>query len=151
MDDTLEDLVAKIRRRPCAIDQLRDEAKKLPELVDTIRALAAFAKSLAPEAKYWIQGERYVLYPNFVAFTVRHKRSHHLTITLRGNIGEFDGFSELPLKEGRAGSYADCNLRSPKELAAAAAYIQRAYQIYQRGGARVRKKIVKTEVPVSKR
>lgn len=131
----------------CAIEQLEDEAAFLPELAGTIKALATFAKTLIPESKYRKERERFVLRPcAFVTFTVRHKRSQHLTITLRGNLGEFAVARELPLKNGRASAYAECNLRSPNGLAAAAAYIQRACEIYERGRSRILKKPVITEV-----
>ena len=132
---------------PCAIDQLRREAQSLPELVDTTMALAMYAKALVPNSKYVKEGERYVLRPdNFVTFTVRHKRSHHVTLTLRGFIGEFAIAPELALKSGRANAYAECNLSTPSGLAAAAAYIQRACELLKRGSRRTLKKPVKTEV-----
>lgn len=134
---------------PCAIDQLRKEAQLLPELADTTMALAKYAKTLIPNAKYVKEGERYVLRPeNFVTFTVRHKRSQHVTLTLRGFLGEFEIAQELPLKSGRANAYAECNLKNPNGLSAAAAYIQRACQLLKRGARRTLKKPVKTEVPL---
>ena len=134
----------------CAIDQLKKEAQFLPTLADTIMALARYAKTLLPNSKYIKEGERYVLRPDpFVTFTVRHKRRHHVTITLRGFIGEFEIAPELPLKNGRAQVYSECNLRNPNGLAAAAAYIQRACQLLNRGPSRTLKKPVKTEVPLS--
>ena len=150
MNDSLEELYEEVQRISCALNALREEAKQLPDLADVIVALATFGKALDPGAKYRKEGERYVLRPNtFVTFTVRYKRSHHLTITLRGNLSEFETAQELPLKNGRAGAYSECNLSSPKQLAAAAAYIQRAYQLCKRGAGRVHKKPVKTEVPVN--
>ncbi len=130
----------------CAIDQLGEEAKFLPELTGTINALAAFAKTLIPGSMYRKEGERFVLRPcAFATFTVRRKRSHHLTITLRGNIGEFAVERELPLINDRGSAYASCNLRSPDGLAAAAGYIKRACEIYNRGRTRILKKPVITE------
>ena len=131
----------------CAIGQLKEEAQFLPELSESIIALAKYAKALLPNSKYVKEGERYVLRPhNFVTFTVRHKRNNHVTISLRGFLGEFEVAPELPLKSGRATSYAECNLRSPNGLAAAAAYIQRACQLLNRGPSRILKKPVKTEL-----
>jgi len=134
---------------PCAIDQLKKDAQFLPDLADTIVALAKYGKTLFPNSKYIKEGERYVLRPhNFVTFTVHHTRSHHVRITLRGFIGEFAIASELPLKSGRAQAYAECILSNPNGLAAAAAYIQRACQLLNRGPRRTLKKQVKTEVPL---
>ena len=133
----------------CAIDQLRSEAHLLPDLAETIMALAKYAKSLVPNATYAKEGERFVLRPdNFVTFTVRHRRSHHVTLTLRGFLGEFDIAPELQLKSGRANVYAECNLNNPNGLAAAATYIQRACQLFNRGSRRTLKKPVRTEVPL---
>jgi len=150
MNDPLDDLYEEVQRVPCSLDALRAEAELLPELAEIIGALAAFGKALDPGSKYWKQGERYVLHPNkFVTFTVRHKRSRHLTISLRGNLSEFEAAQELTLKEGRAGAYSECNLTSSKQLAAAATYIQRAYQLCKRGSSRVRKGSVKIEIPLN--
>lgn len=150
MKDPLDEIYEEVQRVPCSLAELRAEAKLLPELADVIGALATFGKALDPNSKYWKQGERHVLHPNkFVTFTVRYKRSRHLTITLRGNLSEFETVQELTLKEGRAGAYAECNLSSPKQLAAAAMYIQRAYQLCKRGPGRARKTPVRTEIPLN--
>ncbi len=150
MKDPLDELYDEVQRVPCSLDALRAEAKLLPELADVIGALAAFGKALDPGAKYWKQGERHVLHPNkFVTFTVRYRRSRHLTITLRGNLSEFEAAQELTLKEGRAGAYSECKLSSSKQLAAAATYIQRAYQLCKRGSSRVRKAPIRTEIPLN--
>ena len=83
--------------------------------------------------------------PNFVTFTIRHKQKRHLTISLRGNPSEFDVSPDLSLKEGRAGAYSECNVTSPRQLAAATAYVQRAYELYKRGASRVRRKVTRRD------
>ncbi len=151
MGISLEELLRQIEKQPDAIEKLFIEAKKLPQLEDVIRALAIFARSLTPKGKFYKEGERFVLYPNFVAFTPRHKRKKQVSISLRGNVKEFENQSVLPLKNGRAGSYSECVLNNPKQLAAAAAYIQHAYELYQEGSSRTRKAVIKTKVPISEK
>lgn len=144
----LEVFLSEIDRRPDDIEELFAALKHLPELEDCVRALARFARALAPGSKYYHDGDRYVLYPNFVAFTPRYKRAHHVTIELRGSPKEFAELDGLCIKGARADSYSKCDFRRPAHLAAVTAYIRRAHELYGRGAARKRSRPETREVVV---
>lgn len=149
MATNLDDFIQKILNRSDDITALFSEAEQLPtNISDCIKALSLYSRSLTEDGKYYHEGSRYVLYPNFVAFTPRYKRASHVTIELRGNPKEFDQKQILPLTDARAGSYSKCNFKSQKQLAAACAYIERAWSLYKKGGGRVRLKPVTKEVPI---
>src|SRR3990172_6944037 len=96
----VENLLQQIETQPDAIEKLFAEAKNLPQLEDVIRALAIFARNLTPKGKFYKEGERFVLSPNFVAFTPRYRRKKQVSISLRGNVKEFETHAVLPLKDG---------------------------------------------------
>lgn len=124
------------------VGALLKQVGETPEIRDGIRALVAFAASLEPGLKFHLEGQRYVASPkNFVAFTPRLARARHVTIELRGGPDEFEGNPVLPIKDARAGCYSKCEFSSSRQLAAAAAYIERAYELYRLGRNRKRNKL----------
>lgn len=113
--------------------------KKLGSLSEIGVALAAYAENIADGGKFERSGNRWVVRPNnFVTFEPHYKRTLNIAVSLRGNPKEFAEFPELPLKEGMAG-YSECTITKPNHLAAAAFYIRRAQELYQRGRNRPRK------------
>jgi hypothetical protein len=127
------------------IVSLTDDLHRLGALAHTALALLQFAESLHPNHAVELKGERWVFNPNFVTLTPHWKRVTNIAFSLRGNPDEFPQDPVLPLKAGMAG-YSECTVTEPRQLAAAAAYIQRAYELYQRGRTRDRKRVVLREV-----
>ena len=125
---------------------IQNEMKKLGTLADVGAALVAYAESIADGGKFELSGNRWVVRPNnFVTFEPHYQRALNIAVSLRGNPSEFAELSELPLKEGMAG-YSECSITKPSQLAAAAFYVRRAHELYQRGRNRTHKnqKIIET-------
>ena len=150
MTDWFEQLLDEVNNLPNERNRLYRELEELPELKDCVRALSAFASSIAGAGKYFHQGDRYVLNPNFVAFTPRYKRKKHVVIELRGAIAEFESHKEVELQDARAGSYSKFVFSNPRQLCAAANHIQRAYMIYSRGRSRIKTVEETKELPIER-
>ena len=119
---------------------IQDEMKKLGALAEVGVALVIYAESIADGGKFELSGNRWVVRPNnFVTLEPHYQRALNIAVSLRGNPSEFAEFQELSLKEGMAG-YSECSITKPSQLAAAAFYIRRAYELYQRGRNRMHKK-----------
>ena len=92
-----------------------------------------FAQSLEPSSSLQWDGARYVMRPkNFVTFKVHHKRANNLTVTLRGTPKEFEQQPGLQLKADQNG-YSIFRLEKNQQLAAAALYVRRAHELFERG------------------
>lgn len=114
---------------------LTEELKQVPSLLHPAQALVAFAEAIG-SVTFHAEGERWVARPhNFVTFKVQAARKQDLVVTLRGNPFEFETQEEIKLKADRPG-HSRFNFGHPRELQAAATYIKRAHQLYQRGAGR---------------
>lgn len=119
---------------------IQSEMRKLGVLAEAGCALVVYAESIADGGKFELSGNRWVVRPNnFVTFEPHYQRALNIAVSLRGNPSEFAEFPELPLKQGMAG-YSECSITNPNQLAAAAFYVRRAHEIYQRGRVREHKK-----------
>ncbi|WP_274061511.1 hypothetical protein [Vibrio parahaemolyticus] len=124
---------------------IQNEMKKLGTLAVVGTALASYAESIADGGKFELSGNRWVVRPdNFVTFEIHYQRTLNIAVSLRGNPCEFAEFLELPLKKGMGG-YSECSITKPCQLAAAAFYVRRAHELYQRGRSRMQKQQTITE------
>lgn len=125
---------------------IREEINKIHSLRNAGLAFVDYVEALSPGILFKLKGRRWVPSENFVAFTIQHARSQNIAISLRGNPGEFAPFKELKLKKGMGrGSYTECIFDSPIQLPAVALCIQRAFEIYNKGGSRTKKKLKVSE------
>ncbi|MCQ8130661.1 hypothetical protein [Methylomonas rivi] len=125
---------------------IRNELSNLSELTSIGLALADFCEALAEGGLFERSDARWVMRPNnFVTLEPHWKRVKNIAISLRGKPEEFAPLPELPIKAGMSG-YSECKVESPRQLAAAAFYIRRAHEIYERGRTRLPKgqKVVET-------
>ena len=124
--------------------EFEDELARLPDLREVGTALAVFAAIIAKLDDYERDSSgRWVGRPtNFVTFKVQWKMSRDIAVTLRGYASEFKLDADikqvtkpgLEPKDDRTG-YSRVNLKSASQLAACAAYIAQALEIYrERGG-----------------
>ena len=112
-----------------------DEIAQVKRLRETGSALAQYAATLVG-GQFLKKGRDWVYGPdNFVTFTIQHKRSQNIVITLRGRPKEFEQSNELLLRPGRA-TYSRCTVDNPRQLRAAANYIGRAYELNRCGRSR---------------
>ncbi len=118
---------------------------ELPELKHCGIALVEFVEALAHSKEWSLSSNRWIMKSNFVTFRVQ-PRVRAIRATLRGRTREFNLFPELTLERGRAGAYTEFAFKEPKQLAAAAFYIHRAHELYERGGSRRKSKQVIQEV-----
>lgn len=122
-----------------------DEMEKLRTLGDIGSALVQYTTTLT-EGRFERGGSEWVYRPaNFVVFRMQWKRNQDIVVTLRGIPREFEACKELPLRHGRA-TYSRCTVSDPRHLRAAACYIARAHELWQRGRSRRVKRPVTTEV-----
>ena len=125
---------------------IRDEMSRIPMLRYVGCALVDLVEDLAPGTVWLRHGRRWIPTPdrNFVTFTIQSARAKTIALSLRGHTEEFPGGLQavLSLKAGRGnGAYSDCSIRSAKQLAAAAWYVYVAYEIFRRGGSRIRRRV----------
>ncbi|QLE97786.1 hypothetical protein [Neptunomonas phycophila] len=124
---------------------IQNEMKKLGILADVGAALVTYSESIAEGGKFELSGSRWVVRPNnFVTFEPHYLRVLNIAVSLRGNPSEYAELPELPLKQGMSG-YSECTITKPDQLAAAAFYIRRAYELFQRGRNRTQKKQILIE------
>lgn len=131
---------------------IETELKEIPALGAVGLALVKFAHSLHPQGVLEWKNPRFVFEPNFVTFTIRHKRVKKIEISLRGNKGEFPDEEKaiLPLKTGRTPSYCECEITDVRQLAAAARYIEIAHEIYIKGRSREKTKPVTQKISLAR-
>jgi len=111
---------------------LEEELKNIPKLTEIGLALAQFAASLTEgefihEKKKWVYRQ-----DNFIAFTIQYARAKNIAISLYGNHRDFTKDSILEIYSGRSYNYIECRVTEPRQLAAAANYIQRAFELYSK-------------------
>ncbi len=129
--------------------KIEDELLHLPHLENVGVALVQFVRELDPGGDFVQEGGGWLYRPNnFVEFTPRYKRTENITLTLRGGPAEFPDRPDLLLDsdwgvdaDGRGG-YSRCRIKSAKQLATAALYIETAYDNYKRGRNRTRQQPV---------
>ena len=112
---------------------LEDDVAHLPELAATAIALATYAASLFPNARFVKKGRRWVCEPNFTSFEVRWQQRKAIVMTVRGLWWEFEKQDVLPVKRARGASYSECWITSPRQLAAAAVYLATAAALFRAG------------------
>jgi hypothetical protein len=115
-----------------------DELALVPELTNLGRALVDFIASLA-QGQFQRRGQgQWVYSQNFVAFKIQHAKKCTIRMSLYGNwlnhhlqhtdTSSSDG--NLKLYSSR-GSYVEGEIKSPRQLAVAAAHIERAFRLYK--------------------
>jgi hypothetical protein len=102
-----------------------EELRAIPGLAATGEALAAYAKSLIPEADFTKKGRQWVCKPNFIAFEVQSTRAKQITFTIYGLRHHSEKYPILPFRMGRS-SYLRFAVNTPRQLGAATAYIAHA-------------------------
>ena len=110
--------------------EYEEELARLGQLAPIAKALVDYAKSLEPGSRFVRKGRRWVCEPNFVAFEVHAARSRHVTFNVSGRPHLFDKSPALPLSRARS-SYSQFQLRTPRQLAAAASYIATALLLHK--------------------
>jgi len=109
---------------------LDEELEKIPQLTDIGRALIQFSSSLTA-GEYIREGKSWVYRPvNFIAFQIRHSRAKTIVLSLHGNWRKFDDMGILPISSGRNTMWSTCSIKSPRQLAAAARYIEQSYLLH---------------------
>lgn len=109
---------------------LEEELKNIPKLTAIGLALAQFASSLTEgefirKEKKWVYRQ-----DNFVAFTIQYARAKNIAVSLYGNFRDFKKDSVLDIASGRPYNYIEFRISEPRQLAAAANYIQRSFELY---------------------
>lgn len=126
--------------------EIRKEISKISKLKNVGLALIDYIESLYPGITFELKTKKWVPSENFVTFTVQHARAENIVISLRGNPKEFLEFEELPLREGMGhGAYTECTLEQANQLPAVAMHIRKAYELYQEGSTRDKKRPKITE------
>jgi len=109
------------------------EVNHLQNINEVAFALIQYARSLEPESDYVPENDRFVLRPaNFVTFSVRWKKANNITVSLRGNPNEFEKLPELLIQQDQNG-YSLFRFEQVNQLFAAASYIRRAHELFERG------------------
>ena len=115
---------------------VEDEILKLRFISRIGLALIDFIQSIQPIGNFQFESNSWVYRPNnFVAFDIHYQRANNITLSLRGQPNEFDHYTSLPIYAGR-GNYSRCKIESSNQLDAAAYYIRRALELYNRGRTR---------------
>jgi hypothetical protein len=116
---------------------LQEDAEKLGEAAHGISVAVTFVQALQ-EGTFTKKNARYVYEPNFITFSFHTSRKSHVTITLRGEVGEFEPYTHLPLRAARGSSYSACNYSNILQLDALLTYIKRAHGLFTEGPKRTR-------------
>lgn len=108
------------------------DVERLGALAPVVLALVEYAKALVPGAEFIRKGRGWVCQPkNYVAFEVHATRTRNVTFTVHGLPRHFDRCPALPLWGARSGYYSGFRVESPRQLAAAAAYIATAAHLHK--------------------
>lgn len=120
---------------------LDKELQRIPQLTSVGRALVQFVMSLTP-GKFKRQGKRWVYRPaNFIALCVQHARARSIALSLYCNWKSFEKKEDpiLPVSRGRNSMWVRCTVADPRQLAAAARYIEEAFKHHQKSPRRASK------------
>lgn len=114
---------------------LYEDLGNMSKLGSVGTALAQFVESLT-EGKFELKDRVWVYYPsNFVAFRVQRKRrgsEEKIVLSLWGGRALHSVESpHLRLTAGRFATYRSCDITSARKLAAAALYIEKAFELYR--------------------
>ena len=128
-----------------ALEMIENEIVKLAGFEIIGQALTQFIYALHPNGDFTRKGDQWVYDPNFVTISIHYKKSRNIVLCLRGNPQEFDEDKRdfLSLEPAMAG-YSRCKITSDcyppdRYLAVASYYIERAYELWQRGRTRSQK------------
>lgn len=127
---------------------IETEMEKLPRALKHLAfAFTDFAASFDPKGSFSYETNQWVFRPkNFITFQFHYQRAKNITISLRGKYEEFLNRDNILVLEAARGGYSRCSVFKAAQLSAAAYYIERAFEIYQKGRTRIPKKpIVKEE------
>jgi hypothetical protein len=111
---------------------LTSEMSRIAELKEGGCALVQLAESQFPGLRFEATPQgRYVSRPaNYITFKVHSERARNITLTLRGNPGEFPRTDELLVRPDRPG-YSSVRVTNAGQLPAAEMCIRRAAEIYR--------------------
>jgi len=113
---------------------LYEELGKMSKLGSVGAALGKFVESLT-EGEFKLASREWVYRPrNFITFRVQWKRrkSEKIVLSLWGGRALHSvESSHLKLWHGRFGTYRQCEITSPRQLAAAALYTEKAFELYR--------------------
>lgn len=111
---------------------ISEELERIPPLTAVGTALVQFAKSLT-SGGFIQKGKLWVYAPaNFVAFSVQHARAQTIRITFYGNWRHFKESPVLQIERARNTMYCACTIDNPRQLAAAARYIEKAFNLHSK-------------------
>lgn len=107
---------------------LEEEMQRIPELSNIGLALVQFTKSLADGHFVRSKSKSWVYEPlNFVAIAVQYARAKSIALSLYGNWRDFREDPVLPISGGRNTMWVRCIIDSPRQIAAASRYIEKAF------------------------
>jgi hypothetical protein len=113
---------------------LYEDLGKMSKLASVGTALAQFVESLT-DGEFKLESREWVYRPhNFVTFRVQSKRrkSEKIVLSLSGGTALHSVESpHLKLWRGRYPTYRSCDISIPRQLAAAAQYIEKAFELYR--------------------
>lgn len=110
---------------------LNEELQCIPALANIGRALVDFTMSLTDghfvrEGKSWVYRP-----PNFVTLCVQHAAvAQSIALSLYGNWRSIEQSPVLPIYAGRNYMWVRCTIDSPRQLATACRYIERAFELH---------------------
>ena len=114
---------------------LYEDLGNMSKLASVGTALAQFVDSLTEgKGEFKLESREWVYRPhNFIAFRVqwKRKRSEKIVLSLWGSARRFEESPLLKLWRGRFSGYSSCEITSPRQLAAAAQYIEKAFELYR--------------------
>lgn len=112
---------------------IQEELKHLPKLAATGQALVDFAQSLCPIGAFQFERTQWIFRPqNFVTVKVRYKRVYCIELSLWGDSRDFRQMKHNAVLEVKDGfrSYARAKVDNPRQLKAAAVFIETAFENY---------------------
>src|SRR5260370_30883363 len=108
---------------------IETEMRQLPHLKHVGLALVEFVYSLQ-KGSFKKKKTEWVYSSDFVAFTVRYKRTEKIHLHISTYPREIEDRTVLPLYTGRWPPYMRCEITSARQLASAARYIDASYAVW---------------------
>jgi hypothetical protein len=126
---------------------IQDEIEKLPRGLKYLAySLTDFASSFDPNGHFSFETNQWVFRPkNFITFQFHYRRAKNITICLRGKYEEFLNRDKILVLDKARGGYSRCSVFKTAQLSAAAYYIERAFELYQKGRTRTPRKPILEE------
>jgi hypothetical protein len=109
---------------------IEEEIEHLGEMRHVGMALLQFSRSLF-KGEFKKKSEAWIYSPNFVSFEIRFKRVQKLNVLVRPTKVPQEVSKVLPLYGGRL-IYGRAEVRSPRQLGAACAYIEASWRDWYR-------------------